>query len=254
MASSNKTSHYNLSQYSANDKPTYLVDYNGDMLNIDTGIYNAQSKANVNEGNIGSLNDLTTTAKNSIVNAINEVVGVNETQTNNINNNTANISVNATSIGTLNNLDTTNKSNLVSAINEVNSNVKNLNLSIIEDITNITTSTGKISNSNIKVAKNNDGSLAKIYGYINISEISNQSKITITFPTSLRPSQELSLNSTVAIKLIGGTETINFSGFTIDTNGVVTLSNAIYNNNTRVQYNLIACLLLIKDFGDVVNP
>ena len=121
MASSNKTSHYNLSQYSANDKPTYLVDYNGDMLNIDTGIYNAQSKANSNETNIGNLSDLTTTAKNSIVNAINEVVGVNETQTRNINNNTANIAINATSIGTLNNLDTTNKSNLVRAINEVNS-------------------------------------------------------------------------------------------------------------------------------------
>ena len=121
MASTNKTSHYNLSQYSANDKPTYLVDYNGDMYNIDNGIYNAQSKADNNETSIGNLTNLETTAKNNIVNAINEVVGVNTIQTNNINTNTSNISVNATSIGTLNNLDTTNKSNLVSAINEVKS-------------------------------------------------------------------------------------------------------------------------------------
>lgn len=38
MSSTNKTSHYNLSQYVSSDKPTYLVDYNTDMSNIDTGI------------------------------------------------------------------------------------------------------------------------------------------------------------------------------------------------------------------------
>ena len=42
MSSTNKTTHYNLNQYVANDKPTYLVDYNADMSAIDTGIYSAK--------------------------------------------------------------------------------------------------------------------------------------------------------------------------------------------------------------------
>lgn len=41
MSSTNKTPNYNLSQYVGTDKPTYLGDYNGDMLKID-----AQMKAN----------------------------------------------------------------------------------------------------------------------------------------------------------------------------------------------------------------
>lgn len=36
MSSTNKTPNYNLSQYVGTDKPTYLGDYNGDMLKIDS--------------------------------------------------------------------------------------------------------------------------------------------------------------------------------------------------------------------------
>lgn len=36
MASTNKTTNYELSQYIGTDKPTYLSDYNSDMLKIDT--------------------------------------------------------------------------------------------------------------------------------------------------------------------------------------------------------------------------
>lgn len=41
MSSTKKTTNYNLSQYIGTDKPTYLGDYNGDMMKIDT-----QLKAN----------------------------------------------------------------------------------------------------------------------------------------------------------------------------------------------------------------
>lgn len=47
MSSTNKTANYNLSQYIGTDKPTYLGDYNGDMLKIDTQLKaNADSAAN----------------------------------------------------------------------------------------------------------------------------------------------------------------------------------------------------------------
>lgn len=47
MSSTNKTTNYNLSQYIGTDKPTYLGDYNGDMLKIDKQMKaNADSASN----------------------------------------------------------------------------------------------------------------------------------------------------------------------------------------------------------------
>ena len=47
MSSTNKTPNYNLSQYIGTDKPTYLGDYNGDMLKIDNQMkVNADSASN----------------------------------------------------------------------------------------------------------------------------------------------------------------------------------------------------------------
>lgn len=47
MSSTNKTTNYNLSQYIGTDKPTYLGDYNSDMLKIDTHLKaNADSASN----------------------------------------------------------------------------------------------------------------------------------------------------------------------------------------------------------------
>lgn len=143
MASTNKTTHYDLSQYIGSDKPTYLVDYNNDMSNIDTGIYDAQNKANQNETNIGDLTNLNTSAKSNLVSAINEL----ENETNGIGN-LSNLTTEAQNnlvsainevddhaddnnrnIGTMVNLETTNKSSLVGAINELNSKIPKTNTS-----------------------------------------------------------------------------------------------------------------------------
>lgn len=39
MSSTNKTTNLELSQYVGSDKPTYLGDYNSDMLKIDTAVH-----------------------------------------------------------------------------------------------------------------------------------------------------------------------------------------------------------------------
>lgn len=50
MSSTNKTTNYKLSQYVGTDKPTYLGDYNGDMLKIDTQMKaNADAATNAEE-------------------------------------------------------------------------------------------------------------------------------------------------------------------------------------------------------------
>lgn len=104
----NKTTHYELSQYTANDKTSYLVNYNSDMDAIDSGIYDAQAKANTNETSIGTLSNLTTDVKSTLVGAINEV--------------DSHVDENTTHIGNLSNLSTYENSDLVRAINEVDSN------------------------------------------------------------------------------------------------------------------------------------
>lgn len=128
MASTNKTTHYELSQYTANDKPTYLVDYNGDMSKIDTGIYEADTLAKTNESAIGTMSNLNTTDKSSLVGAINEVNTQVGTNTGNISTLNTSVSANTGNIGTMANLTTTNKTNLVSACNEINANIGDITL------------------------------------------------------------------------------------------------------------------------------
>lgn len=110
MASTNKTTHYELSQYVGSDKPTYLGDYNTDMSKIDAAINSAKTTAD--SASTAATNAQTaaetaqTTANTAITNAATAQSGVVE---------------NATNIGTLANLTTADKTSLVGAINEVNS-------------------------------------------------------------------------------------------------------------------------------------
>lgn len=72
MASTNKTTNYELSQYIGTDKPTYLGDYNSDMLKIDTAmkanataITTAQTTAETASTNASTALTNATTAQNT---------------------------------------------------------------------------------------------------------------------------------------------------------------------------------------------
>ena len=310
FASTNKTTHYELSQYIGSDKPTYLVDYNQDMSKIDAGIYGADAKATINSTNIGDLSELTTTDKLSLVNAINEVnsessvvgdlqdltttnkssvVGaINEVngKTNKIgdltNLTTADKSdlvdaVNEVNgkVGTLSSLTTTNKSDSVSAINEVNgkantnasaissldtrvtqteADISNFNLSVFNTISKDSislTNGGTLSRVNMSTATNSDGSLAKIYGEISLSEVGNAG--VVSFPTSLRPTETLTINGG-CLRIVNG-NTIDLVSITIDTNGNVSVPKVwATGTNNSCRFFFINSLLYIKEFGDTPIP
>ena len=267
MSSTNKTSHYNLSQYSASDKPTYLVDYNTDMSNIDTGIYNAQNKADTNGTSIGTLSSLTTTEKTNLVGAINEVDGDLGTLSTTVGNHTTAIADNTSDIGNLTNLTTTDKTNLVGAVNEVNYNVSNFNLTSFETITSYTLYNGSDAvisgtvSGDIQVAKNSDGSLAKIYGTIDVSPISNARKVS--FQTSLRPSTDITINGHILGLELYRTSAanpwnvnqINYASMTIKTDGKVEVAFTYYITNGATKRLMFTnSLLFIKDFGDTPIP
>lgn len=67
MASTNKTSNLELSQFIATDTPTWLVDYNGDMEKIDAGV--------------GRVEELAETASTQAVGAANGLQATNQTVT-----------------------------------------------------------------------------------------------------------------------------------------------------------------------------
>lgn len=57
MTAANHTKHYELSQYTENDHPTYTGDYNGDMSKIDAAIYAASQSGGI--ANVAHDNTLT---------------------------------------------------------------------------------------------------------------------------------------------------------------------------------------------------
>lgn len=276
MSSTNKTTHYELSQYVGSDKPTYLTDYNGDMLKIDTGINaaktiadtnataitslttdvgtaqttantavtnaaTAQSSANTALSNVGTLANLDTATKTSTVAAINEVVG---------------------EIGNISNLTTTVKTDLVSAINEVKSEeslidmtnfytVPTNDISCVNDAgSNTTVDT---TNSQLYVKYNNDESLVKIYGRIFLT---NTGHGTVKFQTPLRPSKQviIPMHTIRVISAADGRANLNDIDITLKTNGECSLPftySFATNDGTRML--LMDSVIFLKDIINHTN-
>jgi len=67
MTATNHTEHYELSQYTENDHPTYTGDYNGDMSKIDAAIHAAAQSGGLTS--VTHTNDLTGDGSNCIDNA-----------------------------------------------------------------------------------------------------------------------------------------------------------------------------------------
>lgn len=241
MSSTNKTTHYELSQFLGTDKPAWLNDYNADMSKIDSGINTAQStatsadgKATTNATAIGTLSSLTTDVKTDIVSAINEVDGHADTAqaTANSASNTANSA--STSVTNLTNYLTMNT---------------------------FTTPTATISAgatywvNELGCASNASGSLGKVYGRIFMSSTINGT-VTVTFATPLRPTSNITINGGLLVFWGAQGQDANIptsTSFTIATDGTCTVSLSV---NANQQYRLffINSVIFATDFGDLPQP
>ena len=119
MSSTNKTLTIELSQYVGTDKPTYLTDYNGDMLKIDNAIAadrdsittaqgkadGADAKADANATAIATLDGQVNNASNGLTKRVTDVEGDVNTIESLIGNGTPTTS-DKTLIGAINELDT----------------------------------------------------------------------------------------------------------------------------------------------------
>lgn len=275
FGSTNRTTHYDLSQYVASDKPTYLIDYNQDMAKIDAGIYDAMSKATVNESNIGTMQDLSTTAKNNLVSAINEINTQLGTNTTNIGINASNIATLGTNQGDLVNLMTTAKNNLVSAINELKgvNDTQNTDITELQSLVNKFNLTNIISlgtsdltggaygdGNGLTCVFNSDYSICKVYG--NLTGVTGTGytheyeSVNPVIPVGYRPTSDIVVNPCGVSEYSHNEDFYNKSVFlTFETNGKIKVTiNKGNNLNVEMTTSVIPFLIFLKDFGDTPTP
>lgn len=97
MASTNQTTNYKLSQYIGTDKPTYLGDYNGDMLKIDTQMKkNADASVNATS-DAGSALSKATEVEKSVKN-LEKTVAEQTTNISNLESSDTSISANVSTV------------------------------------------------------------------------------------------------------------------------------------------------------------
>lgn len=243
MSSTNKTSNYELSQFLGTDKPAWLADYNTDMSKIDAqmklnadGVTSASGSATSANTAIGTLANLTTTAKTNLVSAINEVDSNADTAQGTANSASQTASANTTKIDGISNF---------------------LDISYTTTTPTLSISGGTLdgTRSNVFCASNNTGSLGKFYGRIYLT--TTQSTATVTFPTPLRPATTLTLDGVAFCQWSDGSDPWSSLGqltVTIDTSGSATFSVTDSMANRKWNIILPACLIFAKPFNDVPLP
>lgn len=236
MASTNKTTHYELSQFLGTDKPAWLTDYNSDMSKIDTGINAAQSTATGADGkadtantNIGNLENLTTSTKTSAVAAINEVDGHADSAQE-----TANTAV----------------SNSVTNAGDITNIKKELNWNTFANIT----FSGSVNptTQDVKIAMNESKSQFKLYGQIAYSTNTAGTDVTLTSgDTGLRPEENINIYGTSLARMDTSNGTyIDPWTITLKTNGTIEVVVHRTVNSTYSAVNFLACITIVKQFGD----
>lgn len=251
MSSTNKTTNYELSQFIGTDKPAWLQDYNADMGKIDAGIHTAQNtatgadgKADANTTAIGTLANLTTTAKTNLVAAVNEV------------NTSAASAANAAAAAaqTANTASTT----ATAAKNEADGLADYFAMTSIStyNTQNMAVSNATLNPAtSITVAKNSTSSLGKIYGRIRLTVSDfGDTTVTITSDTGIHPSSDITITPAgIASPITPGSLTgsgVSMTSATIKTNGNIVFT---FYANQKVDTNVIVfpCLYFFTDFGDL---
>lgn len=165
---------------------------------------------------------------------------------------------NENNIGDLSNLETLTKEDLVKAINELKTNLDNFNLTTYYNLSNITATGANITNNSLKLAKNKDGSLAKIYGFLSFTTPSAGDVKFVIANSGLAPASDIVINCAGILKIsdqVQGILNVSAIDITIKTNGTIEIERAGWLANLNADIILLPCLYFIKDFGDVpINP
>lgn len=220
MGATNHTTNYNLPQFVGSDKPTWLGDINGAMSAIDT-----QMKAN---------DTLANTAK-STADTASETAGTALTNANTADGKAVDAQSTATS-----------------ALNKSLANEAKLE-NLFNFSTVITPSTGdyitdgiSVTASTLKIVKNPDESIFKIYGSIGCNFTKNQT-VTLTINNVFSNVADTYNIDNCGFCFQGGN--LNRCVMSINQNGSITISVFISNTQSGLML-LYPCLYFNQDFGD----
>ena len=269
MAHTNHTTNYELSQFVANDKPTFLGDYNGDMAKIDAAIKAADNKAGAADTTAESAAALATSASTTATEAATDAATATATATtalntaNNATTTAQNASTAAQSATTTASAAAT-KADAAKAEAEAATAAVALKPSYDEtfarmfsmtsnDVVPTGTSifTVREQGTMFKVAKNTDNSLAKFYGRVQVVCSALQTEGSYKLCTLAsgfnHPTADYNIFG------ITGTDKNNtpLTAFLkVTTNGDVELWCNCAAGTTTVFIQLPPCLYVMEDFGD----
>lgn len=265
MASTNKTPNYDLPQWVAADKPTFLGDMNAAFLEIDTAMHeNAESsgsqeqrltaveaKATENATNIANVSQVANTAGETATAAQNAASAASALAT------TAQKAASEASA-----LATTANSAANAITDSLTFNPANVVEKDATDSSVTVSPTGDIvlSGGNLKCICSNDGSWMKVYGYIagTIKHTNSGIATIIKFPGMVKfpPSEKYTVNS-LGLSVIdpvasGNANTIvNTVSIDVNTDGSIDLTIwATIQVRTGIFINISPCMINNKSYGD----
>ncbi len=235
MASTNKTTNFELSQFIGSDKPAWLSDYNSDMSKIDTAMKNNQTAAAAASGAATTAQGTADGAATAASNAATAASAAQET---------ANTAI----------------ANAASAQSDINTLATSLETFENKfDLTTFKTPTalynrGEVTYNGVASAHNTDGSMGKVYGYITTRCTNPGSSGTIALgDTGLRPTSNITINGLITAQ-INATGAIYPVSLTINTDGTAEIPVWSLAANDTVMFIISPCLLFAKDFGDTPIP
>lgn len=180
MPSTNKTNPYELSQFIGSDIPSWLSDYNGDMLKINNAIQEAKTSADDAMSSAGSASSDVTALTNTVsdlsesLNTTNQNVTKNTSDIASINSSVSNINQNIDSLNGKVNANT-------QSISDINSQVT-ANTQSINAITPAFQNMGKWIASPLSLVEPFTGSLNMYYNtYLNLAIINGRVDIPDTY-------------------------------------------------------------------------
>ena len=227
MSSTNKTPNYDLSQYVGTDKPTYLGDYNGDMLKIDEQMKaNADAATNA-EASAGEAVTKVGQAQTQITSIDGRLTSA-ETDITQLQSNATNTAQTIKSISDKADAANTAASGAQQTANTATSEITKINRGVNTWYGGQVTLGGGLVNNGFYVYENQYLGLLNIYGSVGVVTPSTVGKTIVlgSLPSGVRkPSSNRGISSGASIaRNADGGDRIPVD-LTIDTNGTISVDN-----------------------------
>lgn len=252
MSATNSTPNYGLPQYVADDKPTYLGDFNKAMLDIDTNMKTIDNKAESAESSVSTA---VSTANQALENANTaqstaDTAQSTATSAQSTANTAKTTATSAKSTAeTAQSTANTANDNATEALNLLNQ--FNLTESVKLTNSNFTAKTNVSainSNTGLNIIADETYKVFKLYGKVNVNTSGNGT-YEVTAQTPFRPTQKIKFQNCGIMIANGTTDLVDF---TINTDGTLTCSGWVGQATNSVGMYYFNMLYFLDAFDQII--